>query len=255
MKLRVLGCSGGIGGGRQTTSFLLDEDILIDAGSGGTRLTLEELARIRHVFITHSHLDHILALPTLMDSVGVGSAPPLVVHAIPEVIATLRQHLFNWELWPDFEKVPSPEQPFMRFAELTVGGTVELNGRRITAIPANHGRPAVGYLFQGAAGSLLFSGDTMSHAELWRIANGCTDLRYLWVECSFTDAHRDVADAASHYCPATLLPDLAWLKPGVEVWITHLKPGNEADIMAELAARPLPCGLPRALEPDQNFEV
>ena len=33
MKLRVLGCSGGIGGNR-TTSFLLDHDVLIDAGTG-----------------------------------------------------------------------------------------------------------------------------------------------------------------------------------------------------------------------------
>src|SRR4051794_29062938 len=98
MKVRVLGCSGGIGGGRQTTSFLLDDAFLIDAGSGVTRLTLEEMRRIRHVFITHSHLDHILALPLLMDSVGTG-APPLIVHAIPEVIAALRQHLFNWALW------------------------------------------------------------------------------------------------------------------------------------------------------------
>jgi ribonuclease BN (tRNA processing enzyme) len=250
MRFRVLGCSGGIGGGRQTTSFLIDDDILIDAGSGVTRLTLDELMRIRHVFITHTHLDHIMALPSLMDSVGVGMAPPLSVHGLPEVIATLRQHVFNWEIWPNFEKVPTQEHPFMCFFELAVAKTVELDGRKITAIPANHGRPAVGYLIQGAEGSLLFSGDTASHAGLWQVANDCPDLRYLLVECSFANDQCNVAEAANHYCPATLLPDLARLKPGVEVWITHLKPGNETDIMAELAAEPV-----RALTSGQTFVV
>ncbi|NCS65894.1 MAG: 3',5'-cyclic-nucleotide phosphodiesterase [Hydrogenophilales bacterium CG03_land_8_20_14_0_80_62_28] len=254
MKVRVLGCSGGIGGGRQTTSFLLDDAFLIDAGSGVTRLTLEEMRRIRHVFITHSHLDHILALPLLMDSVGTG-APPLIVHAIPEVIAALRQHLFNWALWPDFEKVPTAEQPFLHFAELAIGETVDLDGGEITAIPAHHGRPAVGYLLRGESASLLFSGDTASHDGLWQTANGCADLRYLLVECSFCNARRAVAGAAYHYCPETLLPDLARLKPGVEVWISHLKPGGEAAIMTELTAKHLPCGPLRALEQDQNFVV
>lgn len=254
MRLRVLGCSGGIGGDRQTTSFLLDDAVLIDAGSGVTRLTLDELRRIRHVFITHSHLDHILALPLLMDSVGTG-ASPLVVHAIPEVIAALRQHLFNWTLWPDFEKVPTIKAPFLHFAELAVGAVVDLDGGKITAIPAHHGRPAVGYLLQGKTGSLLFSGDTASHDALWQAANACTDLRYLLVECSFCNARRAVAEAAYHYYPEALLQDMARLKPGVEVWISHLKPGGEAAIMTELAAQSLPCGLPRALEPDQNFMV
>ncbi|HEX8979841.1 MAG TPA: 3',5'-cyclic-nucleotide phosphodiesterase [Parasulfuritortus sp.] len=254
MRFRVLGCSGGIGGSRQTTSFLIDDDILIDAGSGVTRLGLDEMAAVRHVFITHSHLDHIMALPTLLDSVGAG-AEPLVVHALPEVIASLRDHIFNWEIWPDFAKVPSLDHPFMRYVEIAVGETVELDGRRITAIPANHGRPAVGYLAEGGNGSLLFSGDTKSHGGLWRIANERADLRYLLVECSFPNALRQLADVSSHYCPQTLLPDLAGLKAGVEVWISHLKPGGEADIMAELAGEPLACGTPRALQPNQVFEL
>lgn len=254
MRFRVLGCSGGIGRDRQTTSFLIDDDILIDAGSGVTLLSLEEMAAVRHVFITHSHLDHVMALPTMMDSVGVG-AVPLVVHALPEVIASLREHMFNWEIWPDFARVPSAEHPFMRYAEIAVGETVELGGRRITAIPANHGRPTVGYLAEGGNGSLLFSGDTKSHADLWRIANERTDLRYLLVECSFPNVLSQLADVSSHYCPQALLPDLAGLKTGVEVWISHLKPGGENVIMAELAGEPLACGTPRALQPNQVFEL
>ncbi|MFA5083335.1 MAG: 3',5'-cyclic-nucleotide phosphodiesterase, partial [Hydrogenophilaceae bacterium] len=145
MKVRVLGCSGGIGGGRHTTSFLIDDDILLDAGTGVTRLGLDEMARIKHLFITHAHLDHILTLPPLLDSVGIDRAEALQVHAIPEVIESLKAHIFNWKIWPDFTHVPTPEQPFMSYVPLMVGQTINLAGREITAIPANHGRPAIGY--------------------------------------------------------------------------------------------------------------
>ena len=44
MKLRVLGCSGGIGGRHlRTTSLLVDNDILIDAGTGVGDVSLAEL--------------------------------------------------------------------------------------------------------------------------------------------------------------------------------------------------------------------
>lgn len=254
MRVRVLGCSGGIGGERHSTSLLVDDDILVDAGTGVTRLSLEEMGRIGHVFITHSHLDHILTLPLLLDSVGVGRAAPLVVHALPEVIDILKAHIFNWQVWPDFTLVPE-DRPFMRYQPLAIGQPVRLGSRELTAIPARHGRPAVGYLLRGESGSLIFSGDTAHDAELFALANGTADLRHFIVEASFADDHQDIAEASDHYCPATLLPDLAGLKPGVPVWITHLKPGGEAAIMAGLTAAQLPCGTPQALEQDQVFEL
>jgi cAMP phosphodiesterase len=255
MKARVLGCSGGIGGGRQTTSFLVDDDILIDAGSGVTRLTLEEMSRVGHLFITHAHLDHISALPPMLDSVGVTRQAPLLIHALPEVIEILKAHLFNWRIWPDFARVPSETEPCLRYVPLMVGHTIRLGDRQVTAIPAQHGVPALGYLLRGAAGSLLFSGDTKSHPALVEVARGAADLRHVVVEASFANVQEHIADISSHYCPATLLPDLARLPAGVPVWITHLKPGSEAAIMAELAQPGLPCGIPRALAPDQVFEL
>jgi len=113
MRVRVLGCSGGIGGARHTTSLLIDDDCLIDAGSGALRLSLDELARIEHVFLTHSHLDHVLALPLLLDSVSGLRERPVTVHATAETLAILRAHLFNWLIWPDFNRIPDAERPFM----------------------------------------------------------------------------------------------------------------------------------------------
>lgn len=123
MKLRVLGCSGGIGGRHlRTTSMLLDHDILIDAGTGVADLSIAELAVIDHVFLTHSHLDHIASLPLMIDTVADRRTRPLTVYSTPSVLTILRNHIFNWAIWPDFSEVPSPESPFLRYQNVAIGG-------------------------------------------------------------------------------------------------------------------------------------
>jgi len=89
MKVRILGCSGGIGGQLRTTSMLLDNDILIDAGTGVGNLSFNQLTRINHVFVTHSHLDHVSHIPFLVDTVGWMRNKPITVHATLEI---LKQH-------------------------------------------------------------------------------------------------------------------------------------------------------------------
>ena len=117
MRLRVLGCSGGIGGRQlRTTSFLVDGDILLDAGSGVGDLSLAELTRIDHVFVTHSHLDHVTSIPFLIDTVGGMRSKPITVHATAATIEILKSHLFNWSIWPDFSEIPTPEAPFMCYS-------------------------------------------------------------------------------------------------------------------------------------------
>src|SRR5438105_15123906 len=138
VKVRVLGCSGGIGGGLRTTSMLVDADILIDAGTGVGDLSLEQLAKIDHIFVSHSHLDHVTSIPFLVDTVCWMRASPVTVYGIKEVLDILRAHLFNWKIWPDFTQIPNGDKPFMVYREIRVGEVTEFGGRRITAIPANH---------------------------------------------------------------------------------------------------------------------
>lgn len=234
MRVRVLGCNGGIGDNRHTTSFLIDDDILLDAGSGVTRLDLDALVKIDHVFLTHAHLDHVLALPPMLDSVLERRTGAVTLYAIPEVLEVLRQHLFNWHIWPDFSCIPSKEKPLLAYKAIEIGQPVQLGQRQITAIPANHVVPAVGYHLRGTRGSVIFSGDTCSHAALWDIATATSDLKHLIVECSFPNDMREIADLSRHYCPATLSADLARLRPEIPVWLTHMKPGREMDIIVEV---------------------
>ena len=241
MRIEVLGCSGGIGDGRQTTSFLIDDDILLDAGSGVLSLSRAAMVRVDHVFITHSHLDHILSLPLLLDSVANERDKPLQLHAIPEVLEILKDHIFNWRIWPDFSRIPSTKAPFLAFSPIQLGevwSQPDATGvrREITPITAHHTVPTSGFHLHGSEGSLLFSADTNSHPALWRLVEQIPDLLHLVVECSYVSAQRDIAEASRHFHALELATHLAQLELAAKVWITHLKPGAEAEIMAELRA-------------------
>jgi ribonuclease BN (tRNA processing enzyme) len=253
MKIRILGCSGGIGGNLRTTSMLLDQDILIDAGTGVGDLLVSELALIDHIFVTHSHMDHVASIPFLVDTVGWMRAQPITVHATAETIAILKAHLFNWKLWPDFAQIPDAAHPMLRYEPVELGRTVTLNGRKITALPANHTVPAVGYRIDSGRASLVFTGDTTTNDALWRELNAIDNLRYLIIETAFCNREKDLAVASKHLCPSLLATELSKLEVPAEIYITHLKPGEIELTMREVEA----CAgkwRPRMLQGSQVFE-
>lgn len=255
MKLRILGSSGGIGGRHlRTTSMLVDSDILVDAGTGVGDLSIAELQQIDHLFLTHSHLDHIACLPLIVDTVGDLREKPIIVHAIDEVIAILKAHVFNWMVWPDFSAIPSPDKPFLKFESLKVGETVTVGGRGFTAMPATHTVPAVGYLIDSGKASLAFSGDTAACREQWLAINAARNLKYLIYECAFSNKEAALAEKSKHLCPDTLAEQLRSLKVPAELFITHLKPGQIEQTMLEIEDS-IGEFRPRMLQNNQVFEL
>lgn len=236
MKLKALGCSGGIGSALRTTSLLLDDDILLDAGTGVGDLKLDQLRKIRHIFLTHSHLDHLAGLPLLVDTLFGANDSALTVHALPETIQILKQHLFNWKLWPNFAELPSPDKPSMVYRPMQAGDCVELDGRRIEMLPAFHTVPATGYLVSTDTGAMAFTGDTSENDEFWPAINKVDNLKLLIIECAFANKDAEIASLSKHYCPQTLAKDLIKLKNDPQICITHLKPGSEELIISECEA-------------------
>jgi ribonuclease BN (tRNA processing enzyme) len=239
MRLRVLGCSGSIGGQQnRTTSFLVDHDILIDAGTGVGDLSLSELTLIDHIFVTHSHLDHVNSIAFFLDSVGALRPKPVTVYATGPTIAILKKHIFNWDIWPDFTVIPTKEQPFLRYQEVAVGKVIALEGRKITVLPAVHTVPAVGYQLDSGRASLVFTGDTGPNDALWDVVNRIGNLKYLIIETAFSDKDRELAKLAQHLCPSMLAEELAKLKRPAEIYITHLKPSEIELTMQEIEELP-----------------
>lgn len=236
MKVRVLGCSGGIGAGLRTTSLLLDEDILIDAGTGVGDLRLDEMAALRHIFITHSHFDHIAGLPLLLDSIFDRITPPIVLHAQAATLRALKEHMFNWVLWPDFTVLPSEKNGVLRLVEMQAGEVIELGGRRFESIPVNHAVPTVAYRVACNGKSFVFSGDTTTNDILWAALNAHDSLDLMIVESAFPNRDQALSLQARHYTPQLLAADLVKLKHQPQLYITHPKPGAEALILAECRA-------------------
>ena len=254
MKVRVLGCSGGIGGGYlRTTSLLVDHDILIDAGTGLAELPLPELAAIDHVFITHSHLDHIAALPLMIDSVADLRDQPVTIHATAATLETIRSHVFNWAIWPDFSEIAIRNRAVMQYRTIAVGQKLVLGERNITAVPAEHTVPSVGYHLDSGAGSLVFTGDTTVNDPFWTVVNGIDNLRYLIIETAFSNRDQSLAHISKHLCPCLLREELAKLSRQADIYITHLKPGQIEAIMGEIAEE---CGdfSPQMLRNELVFE-
>ena len=238
MQIKVLGCSGGVGGNMRTTALLVDDDVLIDAGTGVGDLSLEAMLKIDHIFVTHTHLDHIAFIPLLVDTVMGLRDMPVTIHATDEVIALLKQHVFNWHIWPDFNQIPNRHQPFLVYQALAIGQAVTINQKQITALPANHVVPAVGYQIDSGAQSLVFTGDTGGSKAFLEAVNAINNLKYLIIETAFSNAEAVLALRSKHLCPNTLADELQQLQSKPEVYITHIKPGEEATIMQEINANP-----------------
>lgn len=270
MKIRVLGCSGAIAAGSKTTAFLLDDDVLVDAGSGVGDLTLDELLRIDHILLSHSHLDHVLSVALLADSVirrrAEQSRPPIVVHALAPTLDALRSHIFNGVIWPDFTRLPSAEQPVLRFEAFGPGGTLHLGRRVVEVLPAEHTVPAVGFAIctRRADGSgdgtrpeaippagapvdgpwWVYTGDTGPNPALWERLRSM-QVAHLVIETAFSDTEQQLARVSRHLCPSTLGDELLRLEGRAEVHITHIKPGEQAAVMAQIDA----LGLPHHIRP------
>ncbi|MFG6486680.1 MBL fold metallo-hydrolase [Roseateles sp. BYS78W] len=243
MNIRVLGCSGAIAAGYKTTAFLLDDDVLIDAGTGVGDLPLDALAAIDHILLSHSHLDHVLGIPLLADAVlrlrAAAGRPPIQVHALPETLAALQLHIFNGAIWPDFTRLPSREAPVLSLHPFQIGDRLNLNGRVIEVLSAAHTVPAVGFAVDGGAitghAHWVFTGDTGPNPALWqRLAQ--LKLSHLVIETAFSDDEAELAHVSRHLCPTELGRELSQLAGSVDVRITHIKPGEVEAVMAGVQA-------------------
>lgn len=235
MRVRVLGCSGAIAQGCRTTSFLLGEHVLVDAGTGVGDLRVEEMLRIDHVLLSHAHLDHIAALPLMLDAIGGLRRTPVTVHALPDTIAALQQHIFNGVVWPDFSALPSPQAPFLRYAPIHVGQQLQLADCAIEVLPAVHTVPAVGFAAQGSQGWWVYSGDTGPNPALWQRINALPVVA-LVIETAFSSDDCALAARSLHLSPPTLVHELQQWRPHrpCPVYITHTKPLQTQRILQEI---------------------
>jgi len=254
MKLKILGCSGGIGPGAYTTSFLINDSILLDAGTGLGNLTLDEMAQITHVFLTHSHLDHVSHLPFMLNNL-IGERPGTVqVYALPDTLEALRNHIFNNVIWPDFTQLPSKASPCVTLHPFEVGESLTIDVLKITALPADHSVPTLGFWVGNLQGEgyFAFSGDCGNNTVLWQALAELPKVRMLIVDNQYLETEKAISALAKHYYPQALKADLAQLSYQPQLYLTHLPAYKMAEVLAE-AQTVLAHWSPKALETGQVF--
>ncbi len=236
MKVKILGCSGSETIGHKPPGFLVNDVMMLDAGTITAALSIEAQSRITDIVISHTHLDHIKSVMFLADNIIGRIKKPVNIHAIPKVLDAIRKYLMNDIIWPDFTKIPTPKNPVLAYAPMPLGRSVSIAGLKVKAIPMNHPVPAVGFLVSDGKSSFLYSADTGPNEGLWKEAAKAKNLSAVIVDTSFPNSLDSIATLSGHFTPAQLHQDLANAKIGLNmpVYIYHVKPVHKKKVISEL---------------------
>ncbi|MFZ4855833.1 MAG: 3',5'-cyclic-nucleotide phosphodiesterase [Desulfuromonadaceae bacterium] len=238
MRLRVLGCSGSSYPGHQSPAFLIDDNLLVDAGTVSAVLNEEEQNLIEAVLITHPHLDHIKGLAGLAENLLItGSSRFIHVYGLEAVLDILKKHLFNGLIWPDFGIIPDESAPIIRWKILEPYKSTVVCGYTVFPVPVSHTVPASGFLISSRNARMLFTGDTGPTEAIWHHA---TELSLLVVEVSFPDSLEELALRSGHLTPRLLKIELGKLPDTPRrIMVMHLKSIYREQIISELVGHGL----------------
>ncbi len=236
MRVRVLGSSGSEVPGHNSPAFLIDDFLLLDAGTVSLSLDTHAQCKISHILLTHAHLDHIKAIPFLLDNiVSSEQSCQITVLSGKDVLGDLKRSIFNDRIWPDFTMLPTPQMPVLKYEPISTRGFFEIRGFRVYASRVNHAVPAYGYMVENASRhSLLYTGDTGPTAAIWKRMRGHV-VKGVIVEVSFPNEMQDLAIASGHLTPSLLKQEIQKM-PSVpdDIYITHLKPYYRETIEQQL---------------------
>jgi len=236
LRIRLLPSAAGAQGPQFTTSYLIGDRVAIDAGCVGFQASLETQLEVEHVFVTHTHADHIASLPILLENaMFVGRT--LNVWGSRAVLKTLREDVFHGRLWPDLEALSTPDSPFVAFHELEAEEPVEVAGVRLTPIKVHHTVHSFGFLVEQGDAAVLIPSDTGPTERIWELAQEVRDLRAVFLEASFPNEQVELAEISLHLTPRLFAQEVRKLRRDVRWIAVHMKPQFRAQIEAQLAAQ------------------
>lgn len=234
MRLKVLGSAGAEFPGYYPTAFLIDGTFLLDGGTIGARLSEKEQFAIKNILITHSHLDHIKAIPFLADNIIIRNGRHSVtLFGTRETLDALRKYVLNDRLWPDFTRISAALEPVVKMRTVVPGRSFTCAGYSVCACRVNHTVPAVGYILRDRDGRvLLYTGDTGPTDEIW---NAAKKVDAVIAEVSFPNSMEELALKTGHLTSRLLAKELGKMKePPGRVFVTHPKPQYIGTIRKEV---------------------
>lgn len=235
VKVRVLGAYGAEGLTERPSAFLVNGTTLVDAGTVTGALTVPEQLKVEHALVSHSHLDHIVGLAFLAETLASCDATrPVTITSLEPIVHTLRTAVFNNVVWPDFAQIPA-EAPIVGYRSLVEDAEQRVGDLWVTPVGVHHTVPASGFIVHDGSRGFIYSGDTAPTEALWQAARGLTGLRAVILECTFPNRLAALADVSRHLTPALVQREMDKLPPDVPVWIFHIKPPFLEETAEELA--------------------
>jgi len=239
LKVQLLPTSAGDTSQAQSlTSFLVNDTIAIDAGSLGFSLDGDRLARVAHVILTHSHLDHLASLPIAIAEVFPRLKRPMRIYATEGVLQAVQDHLLNGVIWPDFSRIQMLGAAGMalEFVPIVPRVPFTVDGVTFTPVPVNHEVPTVGLVAHVADCTVMFTSDTCRTDDIWAAASEHPDLRAVFVDCSFPDEMEELAIRSGHLTPRLVAAEIGKLTRPAKIICVHIKPDTRAKVLAQLAS-------------------
>jgi ribonuclease BN (tRNA processing enzyme) len=228
--------AGGATPAQRLTCFLIDDRVTVDAGSIGIALTDPQRHAVRDVIVTHPHMDHIASLPIFVDDLFGELEEPIRIYATEEVIELLKLDVFNDTVYPKFDELRNQHGRVMEYVPFEVGKQFKVAHLTVTAVPVNHIVPTVGLLLSDGQTTVAFSSDTAETNEFWHLVNRADRLDALFIEASFPNSMRTLAEASKHLTPLMLQSELAKLNHnGMDILAVHLKAAYRETVMRELS--------------------
>lgn len=234
-KIKVLGAFGSRGISRNTTCIQLSQDAVIDAGNIIDGLGEAALA-IDHIFVTHCHFDHLLDIPFLIDTFYAKRDKPIRIYGLAETLMDIRKHILNNLIWPDFShiKLLGKSVDAIEFIEIEIGKTYTFDSFDIKPIKTEHSVVSCGYVVTKGNSSILISADTYLCDDIVSEVNSNQDISTVILECSFPNSLSRLAEVSKHLTPSTLSKLILGFSRNVEIYINHLKPNNELEILHDI---------------------
>ncbi len=234
MKIKVLGGHGGLVKGHLTTSFLIDDDLLIDAGAVAGTLSIEDQVNIKHILISHCHLDHVKDLAFICDNCFGLKEKPFMVYTHDTVKNIIKKHLLNDVIWPDFTKLPTPEKPTITIESIKEEVRIKLGNFEIYPVKVNHALDALGFIVEKDEVAILFTSDTGPTNRIWEVAKNLKNLKAIFTEVSFPNSLQEVALISQHHTPHSIGLELKKMPENVPVILTHIKPNYRLEIIRQI---------------------
>lgn len=221
-------------------SYLINDTVAVDAGCIGLMSPVERQDGVKHIFLSHSHIDHTASLPIFLDNVFTPGPACPTVYAIPETIESIKNDMFNNRLWPDFIGMSNDKIRFVDVVPLALEQPLTVDRLKVTAVALKHVVPTVGYIISDSTTAIAIISDTLPSNRVWEVLETTPNLKAVFLEVSFPNNMAWLAEAAAHLTPATFANEVAKIRVPVDIIAVHLKARYRDPLKSELAALNLP---------------